>query len=983
MSKKITFFLILFLCIVFKGYCIKNILNSDVNGDLTKLTEGTYLNDGLNSSFSFAAPTITAKIRHVTCLVDGVPSNDGAIDITADGYSGVVTYEWSTTDGSGLDATAQGQTGLSAGTYYLTVYHNSKVCYNRVYVVKNPTQLDFETIITHNVCYGELNGSIIINASGGGGSYEYSINNGESFVNNNTFTELPAGNYTVVVKDCDGCEVKKIVRIEEGSELSISCPDDLTLESCISQTEIDNSFSNWISQFTFEGGVNAVENGLENCTVPDVCGGEVVVNYSVTDDCGATESCSATFSVEVPGDLIFENEAEDLAVECGRDNTDDEFLNWLNNNGNASVSGSCDVTWSNNYSDSNWETTCGNIKEITVTFTATDTCNNSIETTATFIYTDTTAPVFSETVPGNITTNCTSIPDAVNLTATDNCDNDVEVIFTEINSGQNDGCGSEYIITRIWTATDCAGNSVSQTQIIHVEDSTAPVFSETLPTDITLDCTSEIPSPVILTATDNCDNDVEVIFNETTSGQNTCGSEFIITRTWTATDCGGNSVSHTQTINVQDTTAPVFSRKLPARIIANCASVPNPVNLTATDNCENNVEVVFIETTSGNGSCGSKYTISRTWTAQDCAGNTVSQTQTIIVEDTTAPVFTGVLPTNVTLGCEEDLSDIPVLTATDDCDNDVDIVFHEEIPNYDPCVPEYTILRTWTATDCAGHFTEYTQEITIVNDTTFPELITPLPAVINANCSNVPDAPQLEFEDGCFNGEIDIEFSETTQPNGNNRIQIIRTWIATTLCGDQAEFNQTVNVNISYNTIAPAELCIDDNPVNLDNYLPTGIPRNGTWEAVSSNSNLQNGMFDPSVVPLGIHTFIYTTTTGNCPAKYELKINVHNDCVVSTCSSEDQVHISAAITPNGDPYNEYFEVTGVEECGFIIEVQIFNRWGNLVYESNNYQNNWNGFSSNVAVGSNGKVPSGTYYYIVNLKNSGFPVFRASLLIAGT
>jgi hypothetical protein len=48
-----------------------------------------------------------------------------------------------------------------------------------------------------------------------------------------------------------------------------------------------------------------------------------------------------------------------------------------------------------------------------------------------------------------------------------------------------------------------------------------------------------------------------------------------------------------------------------------------------------------------------------------------------------------------------------------------------------------------------------------------------------------------------------------------------------------------------------------------------------------------------------------------------------------------------------------------------------------VYESNNYKNNWNGFSKN-----GGKVPTGTYYYIVNLKNSGFQVFRASLLVSG-
>ena len=901
MNKKITILLILFLCLIFKGYCIKNIFSSDVNGGFTKLTEGTYVNDGVNSSFNFIVPTIIAKIKDVTCLVDGIPSNDGAIDITANGYSGVVTYQWSTTNGSGLDTTAEDQTGLSAGTYYLTVYHNSKLCYNKVYVIENPLQLDFEPVIIHNICYGELNGSITINASGGGGGYEYSIDNGENFVNNNTFSGLPAGNYTVVVKDCKGCEVKKIVKIEEGSELSVSCPDDLILESCLSQTEIDNAFSNWLSQFTFEGGVNAVESGLANCTIPDVCGGEVVVNYSVTDDCGATESCSATFTVEAPGDLVFENEAEDLTAECGSDSTDSEFLDWLYNNGNASLSGNCDVMWTNDYNSSNWEMDCGNAKSVTVTFTAKDACNKTTETTATFTYTDT----------------------------------------------------------------------------------TAPVFSGTLPADISVSCTDALPNPVNLTATDNCDNNVEVIFNEIISGQNdTCGIEYTVTRTWTAQDCAGNSVSHIQIIAVEDTTAPVFTRTLPDRVIANCESVPNPVNLTATDNCDNNVVVVFNETTSGNGSCGSKYTIMRTWTATDCAGNTVSQTQTIIVEDTTAPVFTGTLPANVTLNCDEDLNDIPVLTAADNCDNDVDITFNEEIPDYDPCAAEYNILRTWTATDCAGHSTKHTQEIKIINDTSFPALITPLPPVINANCSNIPNAPQLEFEGGCFNGEIDIEFSEVTQPNGNNRIQIIRTWIATTLCGDQEEFNQIVNVNISYSTLTPAELCIDDNPVNLNNYLPAGIPRNGTWQAVSSNSNLQNSTFDPSVVPLGIHTFIYTTA-GNCPGKYELKINVHNDCVASTCSSADQVRISAAITPNGDPYNEYFEVTGVEECGFTIEVQIFNRWGNLVYESSNYQNNWNGFSSNVAVGSNGKVPSGTYYYIVNLKNSGFPVFRASLLIAGT
>src|SRR5690606_3065518 len=104
-------------------------------------------------------------------------------------------------------------------------------------------------------------------------------------------------------------------------------------------------------------------------------------------------------------------------------------------------------------------------------------------------------------------------------------------------SGQNDACGSEYTITRTWTAQDCAGNPVSHAQTISVEDITAPVFSGTLPNNITVNC-SNAPNPANLTATDNCDNDVEVVFSETIAGQNdTCGSEYIITRTWTALDC--------------------------------------------------------------------------------------------------------------------------------------------------------------------------------------------------------------------------------------------------------------------------------------------------------------------------------------------------------------------------------------------------------------------------------------------------------------
>ena len=51
----------------------------------------------------------------------------------------------------------------------------------------------------------------------------------------------------------------------------------------------------------------------------------------------------------------------------------------------------------------------------------------------------------------------------------------------------------------------------------------------------------------------------------------------------------------------------------------------------------------------------------------------------------------------------------------------------------------------------------------------------------------------------------------------------------------------------------------------------------------------------------------------------------------------------------------------------------------MIYESNNYQNNWNGTTSKASVGNADKVPNGTYYYIITLKNSGLEPFTGPYL----
>ncbi len=94
------------------------------------------------------------------------------------------------------------------------------------------------------------------------------------------------------------------------------------------------------------------------------------------------------------------------------------------------------------------------------------------------------------------------------------------------------------------------------------------------------------------------------------------------------------------------------------------------------------------------------------------------------------------------------------------------------------------------------------------------------------------------------------------------------------------------------------------------------------------------------------------------------------------CSSTDSVFvevcdsiiISNGFSPDGDGENDKFVVIGLETYpnNFL---QIFNRWGNLLYEKKNYDNSWDGIPTiNKYLFGSGLVQQGTYFYTLNLGN---------------
>ncbi|WP_040278635.1 gliding motility-associated C-terminal domain-containing protein, partial [Psychroserpens damuponensis] len=456
----------------------------------------------------------------------------------------------------------------------------------------------------------------------------------------------------------------------------------------------------------------------------------------------------------------------------------------------------------------------------------------------------------------------------------------------------------------------------------------------------------------------------------------------IISRTWTLTDDCDNTTTLVQTITLEDTTAPTFT--VPADVTLECDTDITDVTLTGdvtdeADNCTTEPQTSFVDTMV-EGSCANTYVITRVWTVTDDCENATALVQTITIQDSTAPTFT--VPADVSIECHEDITDInltgDVTDEADNCSTGLQATFVDETINGD-CPNNSTILRTWTLTDDCENTTTFIQTITI-QDTTVPTLVGDLEEEIDVLCGDIPEVPELVFEDACSTN-ITVEFNETSTNDGTAiDYIIIRDWFVTDDCGNESIFTQTVNVSIENALEAnDAELCIgDDFDFDLFSLLDGDYDPDGVWTVNNGDVLIDGSYFNPSTLldvdgqftedQLTDYEFTYTYG-GYCPGEITVTITLNDECVVFPCGDEDLV-ISKAVTANFDGVNEFFTITGTEDCGFTYELQIFNRWGAKIYENFNYQNDWNGTSSKASVGNSSFVPTGTYYYVLNIKNSG-------------
>lgn len=138
---------------------------------------------------------------------------------------------------------------------------------------------------------------------------------------------------------------------------------------------------------------------------------------------------------------------------------------------------------------------------------------------------------------------------------------------------------------------------------------------------------------------------------------------------------------------------------------------------------------------------------------------------------------------------------------------------------------------------------------------------------------------------------------------------------------------------------------------------PAGFNSNEQNPLVTSNAGFENA---------GIYTLTVVDNNG-CLGYDSVAVDVSNN---ANC-----LFIPNLVTPDGDFHNDSWEINGIETY-LDAEVEIYNRWGNLVYSASPYNNDWQGeVNHGATVGGDEKVPVGTYFYIIRLNEGDKPPYK--------
>ncbi len=258
---------------------------SATSQDVTGLSAGIYTVTVTDASLctqvaSFEVVATSNQIIADLAEVNPVCSdgNNGFITVFVTGGTAPYIYIWS--NGQTKNTTSN----LTSGTYTVTITDAKGCSTTSNGVIVEPQPIDISVLTTGSKCSNIGSGAVNVSVLGGKAPFTYQLNG--VVQSSNEFGNLLPGNYTIMVRDANGCEAVTSITIEQSSVYSVSLSADKILilsgmesqltAKVISDAPVLNYFWSPLGSLSYEGCGDTL-----NCPNPKVAP-SVTTIYTVT-----------------------------------------------------------------------------------------------------------------------------------------------------------------------------------------------------------------------------------------------------------------------------------------------------------------------------------------------------------------------------------------------------------------------------------------------------------------------------------------------------------------------------------------------------------------------------------------------------------------------------------------------------------------------------------------------------------------------------
>ena len=260
--------------------------DSQISANISGLTSGTYSLTITDSKACIDSASVTLNDPlAVTAILSGTnPTCNGAVDgsatVTATGGSGVFFYSWLSGDSTASIS------GMISGAYVVTVTDENSCTTSGSVILSDPPLLTLSVVGNNPSCYGGNDGVATAIGGGGTGGYTYIWNEGQT---TSSISELIPGEYFVTLTDTNSCSVSGSVNLNNPKIITINISG--TNPSC-------NGSADGSAVVTGIGGTGSLSYLWSTGTTSDSDSGLTAGTYTVTltDENSCTKSISVSLT---------------------------------------------------------------------------------------------------------------------------------------------------------------------------------------------------------------------------------------------------------------------------------------------------------------------------------------------------------------------------------------------------------------------------------------------------------------------------------------------------------------------------------------------------------------------------------------------------------------------------------------------------------------------------------------------------------------